>query len=202
MAGPLPLPLSQPSATPAAVRGTAEGTGPSRERDPSAAGVAPPEGATLAWEGDPGGREQTEPGGAVPVTTGNFRTAENRKATAPGHSRAHNTAQRHPRNIESDCFYVHWCSRGWEKHKRQTRSTARIRKRNTSDKNWERSHHEPGAIPSTWKRRGSLGCCRSKGWRWREGRRGRRGRRVSTRERNATSRFHCGRPQRYELRGL
>ena len=37
------------------------------------------------------------------------------------------------------------CSRRWEKHKRQTRSTARIRKRNTSDENWERSHHEPDA---------------------------------------------------------
>ena len=48
-----------------------------------------------------------------------------------------NTAQRHPSNIESDCVYVHWCSRGWKKHKRQTRSTARIRKRNTSDDNWE-----------------------------------------------------------------
>ena len=47
VAGPLPPPLSQPSATPAAVRGTTEGTGPARESDPSAAGVAPPEGATL-----------------------------------------------------------------------------------------------------------------------------------------------------------
>ena len=46
VAGPLPPPLSQPSATPAAVRGMMEGTGPARESDPSAAGVAPPEGAT------------------------------------------------------------------------------------------------------------------------------------------------------------
>ena len=44
VAGPLPPPLSQPSTTPAAVRGTAEGTGPARESDPTAAGVAPPEG--------------------------------------------------------------------------------------------------------------------------------------------------------------
>ena len=88
VAGPLPFPLSQPSATPAAVRGTAEGTGPARESDPLAAGVTPPEGATLASEGEPGGRKQTEPGGAVSVATGNSRTAENREATAPGHSRA------------------------------------------------------------------------------------------------------------------
>ena len=85
---PCRLPLSQPSATPAAVRGTAEGTGPARESDPLAVGVTIPEGATLASEGEPGGREQTEPGGAVSVATGNSRTAENREASAPGHSRA------------------------------------------------------------------------------------------------------------------
>ena len=50
--------------------------------------MTPPEGATLASEGDPGRREQTEPGGAVSVATGNSGTAENREATAPGHSRA------------------------------------------------------------------------------------------------------------------
>eukprot|EP00904_Undaria_pinnatifida_P000469 jgi/Undpi1/10422/HiC_scaffold_29.g12872.m1 len=72
-------------------------------------------------------------------------------------ARAPNTAQRHPSNIESDCVHVHRCSRGLEKHKRQKRSTARIRTRNTSDENWERRHREPGANPSTWKRRGSLG---------------------------------------------
>ena len=90
VAGPFPPPLSQPSAAPVAVRGTLEGTGPARESDPLAAGVTPPEGATLltASEGDPGGREQTEPGGAVPVATGSSRTAGNREATAPGHSRA------------------------------------------------------------------------------------------------------------------
>ena len=88
VAGPLPPPLSQPSATPPAVRGTAEETGPARESDPLAVGVTPPEGATLASEGDPREREQTEPGGAVSVATGNSRTAENREATAPGHSRA------------------------------------------------------------------------------------------------------------------
>ena len=71
VAGPLPPPLCQPSATLAAVRGTAEGTGPARESDPSAVGVAPPESATLASEGDPGGGEQTDPGSAVSVTTGN-----------------------------------------------------------------------------------------------------------------------------------
>ena len=53
-AGPLPPPLSQPSATPAAVRVTAEGTGAARESDPSAAGVIPPGGATLESEGDRG----------------------------------------------------------------------------------------------------------------------------------------------------
>ena len=88
VAGPLPPLLGQPSATPAAVRGTADGTGPARESDPLAAGMTPLEGAPLASEGDPGGREQTEPGGAVSVATGNSRTAESREATAPGHSRA------------------------------------------------------------------------------------------------------------------
>ena len=91
VAGPLPPPLSQPSATPAAVRVTAEGTGPARESDPLAAGVTPPKGTTLASEGDPGGREQTEPGGAVSVATGNSRTAESREVTTPGHSRAPQT---------------------------------------------------------------------------------------------------------------
>ena len=85
---PFPPALSQPSATLVEVRGTAEGTGPARESDPSAAGVAPPEGATLVSEGDPGGREQTEPGGAVSVATENSRTAENKEVTAPGHSGA------------------------------------------------------------------------------------------------------------------
>ena len=88
VAGPLPPPLSQPSVNQAAVRGTAEGTGPTRERDPLEAGVAPLEGATLTSEGSQGGREQTEPGCAVSVATGNSRTAENREATAPGYSRA------------------------------------------------------------------------------------------------------------------
>ena len=94
LAGPLPPPLSQPSATPAAVRGTAEGTGLARESDPLAVGVTPPEGATLASESDPGEREQPEPGGAVSVATGNSRTAKNREATAPGHSRAPPTQPR------------------------------------------------------------------------------------------------------------
>ena len=41
---------------------------------------------------------------------------------------------------------MHWYSSGWGKHKRQTRSTARIRKGITSDENWERSRHKPGRI--------------------------------------------------------
>ena len=82
----LHLPPSQPSATPAAARVTSGGTGPARERDPLAAGVASPEGATLASEGDPGVREQTEPVGAVSVATGNSRTDRNRETTAPRHS--------------------------------------------------------------------------------------------------------------------
>ena len=201
VAGPLPLPLSQPSATPAAVRCTAEGTGPARESDPSAAGVAPPEGATLASEGDPG-REQTDPGGAVSVTTGNSRTAENREAMAPGHSRALPTQ---PSVTPATSRATASISTGEAEGGRSTRGRRdrpRGSGRGTRATSWERRHHEPGANPSTWKRRGSLGPCRRKGWRWREGTRGRRGRRVSTRERNATSRFHCRRPQRYDLWGL
>ena len=77
---------------------------------------------------------------------------------------APNTAQRHLSNIWSDCVYVHWCSRGWGEHKRQTRSTARIRRRIASGENSERSRHKPGANVSTWKRLGSPGPCRRKGW--------------------------------------
>ena len=132
--------------------------GPARESDPLAAGVTPLEGATLSSEGDPGGREQTEPGSAVSVATGNFCRTQGDDG-AGTLARAPNTAQRHPSNIESGYAYVHWCSRAWEKHKRQTRSTARIRKGNTSDENWGRNHHELGANPSTRKRRGSPGPC-------------------------------------------
>ena len=86
VARPFPPPLRQPSTIPATARITAEGTGPARESDPLASGVAPPEGVTLASEGDLGVREETEPGGAVSVATGNSRTAENKEATARGHS--------------------------------------------------------------------------------------------------------------------
>ena len=68
--------------------------GPARESDPLAAGVTPPEGATLASEGDPGEREETEPGGAVSVATANFQTTENREVAAPGHSPAPPTQPR------------------------------------------------------------------------------------------------------------
>ena len=65
VAGPLPPPLSQPSATLAVVKGTAEGTDTAREADPLAVGVTPPEGATLASECSRGRRGQTGPGGPV-----------------------------------------------------------------------------------------------------------------------------------------
>lgn len=43
VAGPFTLPLSQPNATPASARLTADGTGSELESDPSAEGVIPPE---------------------------------------------------------------------------------------------------------------------------------------------------------------
>ena len=85
VAGPLRPPLSQHSATPAAARVTAEGTGLARESDPLAAGVTPSEAAAPASEGDGGVRDQMEPGG-VSVATVHSRTAGNRETTAPGHS--------------------------------------------------------------------------------------------------------------------
>ena len=113
-----------------------------------------------------------------------------------------NTAQRHPSNIWIDHVYAHWRSRGWEEHKRKTRSTARIWKGITSDENWVRGRHEPGASMSTRERRALPGPCREKGRQWRErtsqGRRGRRGR-SSTKGRSATSRLHRRRPERYDL---
>ena len=51
--GHLPPTLSQPSATPAVTRVTAEGTSPARESDSLAAGVTPPEGVAPASEGNP-----------------------------------------------------------------------------------------------------------------------------------------------------
>ena len=108
VAGPLPPPLSQPGATLAAVRGTAGETGPARESDPSAAGVAPPEGETLASEGDPGGREQT--GARMCCTCCHGKLPNCRKQGGDGAgtlARAPNTAQHHPSNIESACVYVH-----------------------------------------------------------------------------------------------
>ena len=69
VAGPLPPPLSQPSATPAVVKGTAEETVTARENDPLAVGVTPPKGATLAYEGARRAREQTRPGSAVSAAT-------------------------------------------------------------------------------------------------------------------------------------
>ena len=137
------------------------------------------------------------------VATGNSRTAETRETTAPGHSHAPPTQ---PSVTPATSRATSSTSTGAVEGGRSTRGRrGRPRgsgKRNTSDENWERSHHEPEVNPSTWKLRGSLGPCRRKGWRWREGKRGRRERRVSTRERNSTSIFHCGRPQRYELWGL
>ena len=69
-----------------------------------------------------------------------------------------NTVQRHLSDIWSDSVYAHWRSRvGGAQETYEV--DARIWKGITSDANWERSRHEPGANLSTLKRRGSLGSC-------------------------------------------
>ena len=140
---------------------------------------------------------------AVSVATGNSRTAENREATAPGHSRAPPTQPSvTPATSRATASMFTGAVEGW-RSTRGRRGRPRGSGQGTRATRTGRGgianrgripRHGSGEVPSAQSRR--------KGWRWRGGRRGRRGRKVSTRERNATSRFHCRRPQRYELWGL
>ena len=143
-----------------------------------------------------------EPRGAVSVATGNSRTAENSEATAPGHSLAPSTQ---PSVTPATSRATASTSTGAVEGGRSTRGR-RGRPRGSGRGTHERRElgEEP---PRTGGESLDMEAVRfprqlpKEGLAVEKGRRGRRGWRASTRGRNATSRFHCRRPPRYELWG-
>ena len=126
--GDVMVPLAPPTESsqrhPSGGEGHGGGNGPGAGERPLAAGVIPPEGATLALEGDPGVREAGRARRCCfcshgELSYGRKRGGDGAGAFAPALTQS-SIPQQHLERL-------HRCPRrrGWWEHKRQTRSSAR-----------------------------------------------------------------------------